>query len=71
MSAAVKSLFAHHAGLKFAPPESRDQCDLLLHRDSRRSQIDDGPPPGNWVEQWHGGWPARPDEVFRLYRRGG
>ena len=71
MSAAVKSLFAHHAGLKFAPPEARDPCDLLLHRDSRRSQLDDGPPPGNWVEQWHGGWPARPDEVFRLYRRGG
>lgn len=71
MSASVKSLFVHHAGLRFAPPDSATQCEVLLHRDSRRTQLDDGPPPGAWVQHWQGGWPARPDEVFRLYRRGG
>jgi 4-amino-4-deoxy-L-arabinose transferase-like glycosyltransferase len=71
MSAAVKSLFAYHGGVRFAPPDSASPCDLMLHRDLRRTQLDDGPPPGTWVEHWQGGWAARPDEVFKLYRRGG
>jgi hypothetical protein len=57
--------------LRFAPPGSAASCELLLQRDSRRTQLDDAPPPGDWAFVWEGRWPARPDETLRLYRRGG
>jgi hypothetical protein len=67
---AHRALFAFHGGLKFERPASNAQCTLLLHRDSRRSQLDDEPPPvTNWQLVWQGLWPARPDETWRLYRR--
>jgi 4-amino-4-deoxy-L-arabinose transferase-like glycosyltransferase len=69
--ASHKALLQHHAGLRFAPPTSASTCDLLLQRDSRRTQLDDQPPAGNWAPVWEGRWPARPDETLRLYRRGG
>lgn len=68
--AAHKALLIHHGGLRFAPPHAAQACDLLLQRDSRRTQLDDEPPPGDWTLAWEGRWPARPDETFRLYRRG-
>jgi 4-amino-4-deoxy-L-arabinose transferase-like glycosyltransferase len=69
--ASHKALLRHHAGLRFAPPGSAASCELLLQRDSRRTQLDDAPPPGDWAVVWEGRWPARPDETLRLYRRGG
>jgi 4-amino-4-deoxy-L-arabinose transferase-like glycosyltransferase len=69
LTAAHKALFIHHGGLQFAAPGASD-CELLLQRDSRRTQLDDGPPAGDWTPVWEGRWPARPDETLRLYRRG-
>jgi 4-amino-4-deoxy-L-arabinose transferase-like glycosyltransferase len=68
--AAHKALFAHHGGLTFAPPNAGSMCELLLQRDSLRTQLDDEPPAGDWTLIWEGRWPARPDEMLRLYRRG-
>ncbi len=71
LAAAHKAALAYHGGLRFAAPNAGDDCALLLQRDSRRTQLDDGPPPGDWAAVWEGTWPARPDEVLRLYRRSG
>jgi hypothetical protein len=67
---AHRMLFAWHGGMRFVRPEQEADCAVALHRDSRRSQLDDDPPPGPWLLIWEGTWPARQDETFRLYRRG-
>lgn len=66
---AHRALFAQYGGLRFVAPEHESACTLALHRDDRRSRLDDEPPPGNWEPIWEGSWRTRPDEVFRLYRR--
>ena len=57
--------------MHFPLPGAGSDCALLLQRDSRRTQLDDAAPTGGWTPVWEGRWPARPDEVLRLYRRGG
>jgi len=69
--ASHKAVLGYHGGLHFARPEAASECALLLQRDSRRTQLDDAAPAGDWLPVWEGHWIARPDEVFRLYRRGG
>lgn len=69
--ASHKAVLGYHGGLRFAPPGSGSDCELLLQRDSRRTQLDDAAPTGDWTPVWEGRWLARPDEVLRLYRRGG
>ena len=69
--ASHKAVLGYHGGLHFAPPGSAAICPLLLQRDSRRTHLDDAPPDGDWIPVWEGRWPARPDELLRLYRRGG
>lgn len=64
-----RALLAYHGGIHFARPQDRD-CPLALHRDSRRTGLDDQPPPGDWRVVWEGRWLARPDDAFVLYRRG-
>jgi 4-amino-4-deoxy-L-arabinose transferase-like glycosyltransferase len=68
MPPAHRAVLAYHGGIRFA--EGHADCPLALHRDSRRTQLDDAPPPGDWRLIWEGRWAARPDETFRLYRRG-
>jgi 4-amino-4-deoxy-L-arabinose transferase-like glycosyltransferase len=67
---AHRALFALHGAMKFVRPEQEADCAVALHRDSRRSRLDDDPPPGPWQLVWEGSWPTRQDEIFRLYRRG-
>jgi hypothetical protein len=69
--ASHKALLGYHGGLRFAPPGAGSDCELLLQRDSRRTQLDDAAPAGDWTLVWEGRWLARPDELLRLYRRGG
>jgi len=69
--ASHKAVFGYHGGLRFSPPAEVSNCELLLQRDSRRTHLDDAAPAGDWTPVWQGHWIARPDEVFRLYRRGG
>jgi 4-amino-4-deoxy-L-arabinose transferase-like glycosyltransferase len=63
------ALFSHFGGLRFARVDRGEVCPLALHRDSRRTLLDDDPPPGDWQLVWEGGWPARPEETMRIYRR--
>jgi len=65
---AHRAVLAYHGDIHFGTV--REECPLALHRDSRRTQLDDAPPPGDWRLIWEGRWAARPDETFRLYRRG-
>jgi len=67
MPPAYRAVLAYHGGIRFAA--GHEQCPLLLHRDSHRTQLDDALPPGHWRLIWEGRWAARPDETFRLYRR--
>lgn len=69
LTAAHITLFSYYGGLRFAQIERGEVCPLALHRDSRRTLLDDDAPPGDWQLIWEGGWPARPDETMRLYRR--
>jgi 4-amino-4-deoxy-L-arabinose transferase-like glycosyltransferase len=65
-----RTLFAYFGKLDFGHPARPQDCPLLLQRDSRRSALDDDLPAGDWRPVWSSTWPARPDEVIRLYRRG-
>jgi 4-amino-4-deoxy-L-arabinose transferase-like glycosyltransferase len=67
---AHRALFALHGSMRFVRPDQEADCAVALHRDSRRSRLDDDPPPGPWLLIWEGTSPTRQDETFRLYRRG-
>lgn len=69
LTAAHRALFAYYGKLRFAQIYRGEVCALALHRDSSKTLLDDDPPPGAWQAEWEGGWPARPDERFRIYRR--
>jgi 4-amino-4-deoxy-L-arabinose transferase-like glycosyltransferase len=69
LTPAHRAAFAFHGGLRFARPGGGADCPLALQRDSLRSELDNDPPTGDWELVWEGRWPARPDEVLRLFRR--
>jgi hypothetical protein len=69
LTAAHRAAFAFHGEMRFAPAAAGAECRLVLHRDSIRSELDNDPPAGDWQPVWEGRWPARPDEIWRLYRR--
>lgn len=69
LTPAHRAAFAFHGGVRFAPEAAGVDCPLALQRDSLRSELDNDPPSGDWQLVWEGRWPARPDEVLRLYRR--
>ncbi|MGE5336829.1 MAG: ArnT family glycosyltransferase, partial [Gemmatimonadota bacterium] len=65
---AHRAMLAYHGGIHFG--SAQDDCPLALQRDLRRTHLDDAGPAGDWRAIWEGRWAARPDETFRLYRRG-
>jgi 4-amino-4-deoxy-L-arabinose transferase-like glycosyltransferase len=67
--AAQRVLFAYHGHLRLAAPDAAGSCRWLLVRDLARAARTEEPPGSAWTFAWEGRWPARPDEVFRLYRR--
>ncbi|MFN3565598.1 MAG: glycosyltransferase [Burkholderiaceae bacterium] len=69
LTPAHRAAFAFHGGIRFAPESAGVECPLALQRDWLRSELDNDPPSGDWQPVWEGRWPARPDEVLRLYRR--
>jgi hypothetical protein len=64
---AHRALLAYHGGIRFS--RGNEECDLVLQRDQRNTGLDDAPPAGDWRVVWEDRWAARPNEVFRLYRR--
>lgn len=69
LTPAHRAAFAFHGGLRFAPEAAGVECPLALQRDSLRTELDNDLPSGQWQLLWEGRWPARPEEVLRLYRR--
>jgi len=67
-----RAIFAYYGKIRFDREGSAETCQLALHHDSRRSLLDDDPPPGvpgMWELSWQGHRRARPDERWRIWVR--
>jgi hypothetical protein len=69
---AERAIIAYYGKVRFDRDGSSETCRLALHRDSRRSALDDDPPPGargTWELSWEGRRRAHPDERWRIWVR--
>ncbi len=69
---AERALLAYYGKLRFDRDGSAETCRFALHRDSRRSMLDNDPPPGvhgMWELAWESHRQARPDERWRIWVR--
>jgi hypothetical protein len=67
-----RAIIAYYGKIRFDREGSSEVCPVALHRDSKRSSLDDDPPPGvhgMWVLAWEGQRKARPDERWRIWVR--
>ena len=67
-----RAILAYYGHIRFDREGSAETCLLALHHDSRRSLLDDDPPPGvrgMWELSWEGRRRARPDERWRIWVR--
>jgi len=67
-----RAIIAYYGKIRFDRDGSSETCRLALHHDSRRSSLDDDPPPGvrgMWELSWEGRRRARPDERWRIWVR--
>jgi len=67
-----RAIIAYYGKIRFDREGSAETCRLALHHDSRRSSLDDDPPPGvrgMWELSWEGHRRARPDERWRIWVR--
>ena len=67
-----RAILAYYGKIRFDREGSAETCRLALHHDSRRSSLDDDPPPGvqgMWELSWEGHRRARPDERWRIWLR--
>lgn len=66
----MRAMLAFHGHILFGgPADGSESCPIVLHRDSERSQLDDGPPIGEWQLAYETTRRARYDEVFRIWVR--
>jgi hypothetical protein len=66
----MRAMLAYHGAIRFSGPgDGSDSCPIVIHRDSRRTQLDDAPPVGNWQLAYEATRRARFDEVFRIWVR--
>jgi hypothetical protein len=65
----TRAMFAYYGGIKFRRDWLGEPCSVAIHRDSQRSQLDDGPPLGDWQLAYQTTRRARYDEVFRVWVR--
>jgi 4-amino-4-deoxy-L-arabinose transferase-like glycosyltransferase len=70
LSPAHRALLAYHGQVRFERAAEPEPCRYLLQRQPRRTTVEERPG-AEWILLWEGRWAARPDEVFRLYHRGG
>lgn len=67
-----RAILAYYGGIRFDREGSAQGCRLALHHESRRSALDEDPPPGvrgTWSLGWEGARRARPDERWRIWVR--
>lgn len=67
-----RAIIAYYGKIRFDREGSSETCRLALHHDSRRSSLDDDPPPGvrgMWQLSWEGRRRARPEERWRIWTR--
>jgi 4-amino-4-deoxy-L-arabinose transferase-like glycosyltransferase len=66
----LRAMLAYHGHIRFGgPSDNGETCDIVIHRDSERSHLDDAPPVGNWQLAYQMTRRARYDEVFRIWVR--
>jgi hypothetical protein len=69
---ADRAILAYYGKIRFDRTGSSETCRLALHRESRRSTLDNDPPPGvrgMWEQVWEGRRKASPDERWRVWQR--
>ncbi len=69
---AERAVLAYYGRIRFDREGSAETCRFALHRESRRSPLDEDPPPGvrgMWELAWEGRRHVRPDERWRIWAR--
>lgn len=70
LSMGMRAMLAYHGAIRFSGPgDDSDACRIVIHRDSRRTQLDDAPPIGDWQLAYEATRRARYDEVFHVWVR--
>jgi 4-amino-4-deoxy-L-arabinose transferase-like glycosyltransferase len=64
----TRAMFAYYGDIRFQR-DPLNACNVAIHRDSQRSQLDDSPPLGDWQLAYETTRRARYDEVFRIWIR--
>jgi hypothetical protein len=67
-----RAIIAYYGRIRFDREGSSETCRFSLHHVSRRSALDDDPPPGvrgMWELAWEGHRRARPEERWRIWVR--
>jgi 4-amino-4-deoxy-L-arabinose transferase-like glycosyltransferase len=67
-----RAIIAYYGKIRFDREGASESCALALHRDSKRSSLDEDPPPGvhgMWALSWEGQRKVRPDERWRIWAR--
>ncbi len=67
----MRAMLAYHGGIRFSgsADDQGDQCSIVVHRDSQRTNLDDAPPIGDWQLAYETRRRARVDEVFKIWVR--
>ena len=71
---AERAMIAYYGRIRFDRDGSAETCRFALHHESRRSALDEDPPPGvhgMWEQAWEGHRRVRPDERWRIWARAG
>ncbi len=69
---AERAILAYYGRIRFDREGSPETCRFALHRESRRSVLDEDPPPGvrgMWELSWEGHRRVRPEERWRIWAR--
>jgi 4-amino-4-deoxy-L-arabinose transferase-like glycosyltransferase len=64
----TRAMFAYYGDITFQH-DPLTACNVAIHRDSQRSQLDDTPPLGDWQLAYETTRRVRYDEVFRIWVR--
>jgi len=69
---AERAMLAYYGRIRFGNETTPETCRFALHREARRSALDEDPPPGlrgAWELSWEGRRRVHPDERWRIWTR--